>query len=374
MEQKIATPKEIERLRQYIYDIVDEFALGWKVLMDKYADEEGFSYNFGRLLRKPEGTLFFTRKHIDPEELTYQEKQEWEKNRIENIKLIGALIKELISEYENQYESESDEIKKARILWVIRALREEYAVYYEHIIDKVNESKKMLTNIIKESIQRIFEDYADNKRKMIVLVGPPSVGKSTWIKSNFPNAYIINRDDLVDKVASSYGWTYDDMFATPPVDAQVGDYDEKYGNVVAAPEWMTWAKTVFDKVQEANKEVQQLMNSRVSGAHPSGQDIVVDMTNMNVGSRKSAMKAIEGYEGEYHKIAVDFKFKGAEEIIKKMAEKRAETAKIMGKSKTIPASAFDSMFARYEQPTEAEGFDEIVSVDNIENLKRSLEA
>ena len=28
------------------------------------------------------------------------------------------------------------------------------------------------------------------------------------------------------------------------------------------------------------------------------------------------MKAIEGNEGEYHKVAVDFKFQGAEEVIK----------------------------------------------------------
>jgi tRNA uridine 5-carbamoylmethylation protein Kti12 len=207
---------------------------------------------------------------------------------------------------------------------------------------------------------------------MIVLVGPPSVGKSTWIKSNFPNAYIINRDDIVDKVASSYGWTYDDMFATPPADAQVGDSDEKFGNVVAAPSWMTWAKTIFDKVQEANGKVQQLMNSKVSGANPSNQDIVVDMTNMNAGSRKSAMKAIEGNEDKYHKVAVDFKFKGAEDVIKKMADKRAEAAQRMGKSKTIPPAAFDRMFSSYEEPTTAEGFDEVISVDNIENLKRAL--
>lgn len=224
-----------------------------------------------------------------------------------------------------------------------------------------------------KTARELIKDLPEKKRKMIVLVGPPSVGKSTWIKSNFPDAYIINRDDIVEDVSSSYGWTYDDMFATPPADAQVGDFDEKYGNVVEAPSWMTWAKTIFDKVQEANGKVQQLMNSRVSGAHPSGLDIVVDMTNMNAGSRKSAMKAIEGNEGKYHKVAVDFKFKGAEDVIKKMAEKRAEAAKRMGKSKTIPPAAFDRMFSSYEEPTTSEGFDEILSVDNIESLKQNLD-
>lgn len=377
MEQKIATPKELERLKRYMYDIIDEFALGWKVLMNKDSYEEGFSYNFNRLMRGLEGISPFIRKNLNPETLTPQEKQEWEEIRLNNIKAIGALITELISEYEGQYESEADELKKSRILWVINALTNEYDLYFGHILEPQkyasNESKSYLKKLIRESLNAIFEADSDGeKRKMIVLVGPPSVGKSTWIKSNFPNAYIINRDDIVEKVAASYGWSYDDIYVTPPSDAEIGDVDEKFGNVIPAPEWMTWTKTVFDKVQEANGKVQQLMNSKVSGANPSGQDIVVDMTNMNAGSRKSAMKAIEGNEDKYHKVAVDFKFKGAEDVIKKMAEKRAEAAQRMGKSKTIPPAAFDRMFSSYEEPTTAEGFDEVMSVDNIENLKRAL--
>lgn len=216
------------------------------------------------------------------------------------------------------------------------------------------------------------EGTAPSKRKIVVLVGPPSVGKSTWTKNNFPDAYIINRDDIVEKVASKYGWTYDDMFASPPADSKIGEEDEKYGKVVESPSWMTWANSVFDKVFQANNEVQNLFNKRVSGAHPSGQDIIVDMTNMNSGARKRALKAIEGNEGDYTTVAVDFKFTGAEEIIKKMAAKRAEAAKRMGKSKTIPPQAFDRMFSSYQAPSKAEGFDEIISVDNIDNLKKAL--
>jgi len=373
MEQKIATPEEIERLKQYIEDIVDKYALGWKV--DKNQYEGGFSYNFNRLWRSPENRGLFIKVHPNRESLTPQERKDWEEIRQHNIKEIGNLLKELTLEYQQEYDNETDELKKSRILWVINALQEDYDFYFGHILEpNMYESKRSMKQLVKESIQRIFEsDYDDEeKRKMIVLVGPPSVGKSTWIQSNFPNAYIINRDDIVEKVAASYGWTYDDMFATPPADAQIGDSDEKFGNVVAAPSWMNWAKTIFDKVQEANGKVQQLMNSRVSGAHTSGEDVVVDMTNMNAGSRKSAMKAIEGNEGDYHKVAVDFKFKGAEDVIKKMAEKRAEAAQRMGKSKTIPPAAFDRMFSSYEEPTTAEGFDEILSVDNIESLKKSL--
>lgn len=233
-------------------------------------------------------------------------------------------------------------------------------------------SKMKLKNLSRRINEAI--DIPEGKKAIIVLVGPPSVGKSTWIKSNFPDSYVINRDTIVEKVASSYGptWTYDDMFATPPSDAKVGDVDEKYGTVKNAPSWMTWAKLVFDKVLEANGKVQKLMNARVQGAVPSGKNIVIDMTNMNAGARKNALKAIEGNEDKYHAVAVDFKFQGAEDTIKKMAAKRAEAAKRMGKSKTIPDAAFDRMFSSYEKPTTGEGFDDIISVDNIGALKKAL--
>ena len=211
------------------------------------------------------------------------------------------------------------------------------------------------------------------EKRIFVLVGPPSVGKSTWIKSTFTdiNPYIINRDDLVEKVAEEYGWTYDDLFVTPSADSKLGDVSEKYGEVVKSPEYMTWAPLSYDKILEANTKVADLFNNRVLEA--KGQDnIVVDMTNMNVGSRKSALKPIEGSEDEYKKIAVVFNFKGSEDIIKKLALKRAEEAKTMGKSKTIPQAAFDRMFSSFQEVSPEEGFDEVINVDNTGKLKELI--
>jgi predicted kinase len=229
----------------------------------------------------------------------------------------------------------------------------------------------MKTKLIIESWRRFLKEEMEEMKKIFVLVGPPSVGKSTWINSTFSeDPYIINRDDLVEQVASEYGWTYDDMFAAPPKDAQVGDADEKYGNVVESPTWMTWQATVFDKVMEANGKVQKMFNQRVSGAVPSGQDIVIDMTNMDQRARKRALAAIEGSEQDYKKIAVVFQFKNVEEFIKRVAAKRAEAAKRMGKSKTIPHAAFKRMFDAYMEVDASEGFDEVVSVDNRPMLMR----
>ena len=222
---------------------------------------------------------------------------------------------------------------------------------------------------------KLNEDEKVKANKTIyVLVGPPSVGKSTWIKQTFNKIqpFVINRDDIVEKVAEQYNWTYDDLFQVPIKDVEKeGDIHEKYGTVVKSPAYMTWQPLSYDKVIEANKKVQDIFNQRV--AQGKGEEnIVVDMTNMNAGARKGALKAIEGAEGEYRKIAVVFNFKGAEDIIKKIAVKRSEEMKAQGKSKTIPPEAFDRMFSNFQQVSSEEGFDEVVNVDNIEKLKQSL--
>ena len=230
------------------------------------------------------------------------------------------------------------------------------------------------TKVLFESFRKfVNEEEAPVGKEIFVMVGPPSVGKSEWMKRTFKGLdppYVINRDDIAISVAEKT-WergTYDDMFVPPPEGAQEGDVDERYGTVVPSPAYMTWQPLSYSKVMEANNKVHEIFMSRVAGAQPSGQDIVVDMTNMNARARAGALKAIEGSEADYKKVAVVFKFEGAEEIIKKVAAKRAAQEKEEGRSKTIPPEAFDRMFKAFQQVDPSEGFDEVISVDNIQAL------
>jgi hypothetical protein len=211
-------------------------------------------------------------------------------------------------------------------------------------------------------------------KKIYILVGPPSVGKSTWVKNNIldDNSYVINRDELVEKVAEELDLTYDDLFVTPPQGSNLGDLSDKYGTVVKSPDYMTWSPLSYDKILDANSKVAELFSQRVADAK-NYNTIIVDMTNMNSGSRKTALNAIKGVEDDYKKIAVNFKFKGSEDLIKKVAKKRAEEAKKLGKSKTIPDSAFDRMFQSYQEITPDEGFDEVIEVDNTSVLNSVME-
>ena len=232
--------------------------------------------------------------------------------------------------------------------------------------------KLYLAGIISENQ---YYEMLEGKKKIFVLVGPPAVGKSTWIKNTFQkdDPYIINRDSIVEEVASQMGMTYDDMFSAPPKDSTIGTEDEKYGTVVSSPSFMTWQPLSYSNILDANKLINDKLNDKIKNAATSGRDIVVDMTNMTANARKQALKSISGKEEMFHKVAVVFPFHGAEHIVKKMAFKRSQEIKSQGGSKTIPPEVLDRMMNSFQEIAPEEGFDEVVEMDNRQKLKELLD-
>jgi len=207
-------------------------------------------------------------------------------------------------------------------------------------------------------------------RIIYVLIGPPAIGKSTWIKNvtNPENTIVISNDEMMEKAAESIGWTYDDMFVNPPEDAEIGEVDEKYGEVVPAPQWMHWRKNAFKKVSDANDLAQTNFKKSMEDARASDGNVVVDLTNMRVNDRVDILKRVARPNDV--KVAVIFNFKAKQNIIKAVATKRAEAAKRMGKSKTIPDVVIDKMISGYEPPTPKEKYDKIIYSNTIPQLKK----
>lgn len=153
------------------------------------------------------------------------------------------------------------------------------------------------------------------KPNVILLVGHPLVGKSTWLKNNYTNAKIISRDDIVLEVYGS------------------DDYNTAFGFV-------------------DQKEVDKILNKRLLEAALLSDDIIIDMTNM---MSKSRMKKIRKFPN-HNKLAVIFPHLDEDEIIKR------NQYRLLTDKKSIPISVVKNMIDTYQEPTKDEGFDEIIFV------------
>jgi predicted kinase len=187
-----------------------------------------------------------------------------------------------------------------------------------------------MSKILRKLIREVLT--TDTRPKLYVLVGPPAIGKTGWVEDNAPDAYIISRDAVVDAVREPLGMKYDHMF--------------------------------HPENRRHQSEVDRIHRENIAGAVASGKDIVVDMTNMGVNSRRGALRVIQGHEDEYEKIAVIFDHRGKEDLVRSSAERRAEK---LG-DKNIPKDVMTGMFDRFEMPTREEGFDRIIVADTTKAI------
>ncbi len=203
---------------------------------------------------------------------------------------------------------------------------------------------------------------------LYALIGPPAIGKSTWIQKHAPHAKVMSRDDVIERLTHKIGFTYDDAYVAPPQEGvSVGDTIpgmERFGKVV--PSDRKWRAFDFEIPQNLHKQAEQELRNAASSYAKSDNDVVLDMTNMNREDRALFMPMFQNHR----KVAVVFNFQNDKIIaaLKKKAEQRAKELAKQGRNKTIPAQVIDRMVATYEPPTESEGFDEITTYDNVEHL------
>ena len=117
--------------------------------------------------------------------------------------------------------------------------------------------------LIMENFNKFLaEQEQQPTRKLIFLVGPPAVGKSTWIRDNADivgDHVIINRDDLIEKFAGqSAVKTYDDFFTRPPKELTppgMPSKEEIEAGSEKARDYLKLLTPIADKYNKENPDV-----------------------------------------------------------------------------------------------------------------------
>lgn len=145
--------------------------------------------------------------------------------------------------------------------------------------------------------------------KIILLVGLPGAGKSTWtreyLKSN-PNTVVVSSDDLIEEFAKENSLTYSEAF----------------------------------KLVNQN-EIEKAMMQRFNDAVAEDKDIIVDRTNM---TSKGRNKFLSKVSSKYIKTAIVFDV--PQDVVESRLKSRAEQT-----GKVIPEFVVRSMRSNFQRPT-----------------------
>jgi predicted kinase len=150
-----------------------------------------------------------------------------------------------------------------------------------------------------------------------MLIGVPGAGKSFWIEQqafDWNTTVILSTDAIIDRRAAQQGKTYDQVFK--------------------------------QEVKSATAEMQRDLAAAVA----QGVNIVHDQTNVTVAARA---KKLELIPDNYTKVAVMFPTPDRAEHQRRLQNRPG---------KTIPANVIGGMISQLEPATEAEGFDQVITV------------
>lgn len=195
----------------------------------------------------------------------------------------------------------------------------------------------------------LFEATEPKSKNLYFLIGPPAVGKSTWIKKNFADKEhkVISRDDIIEKlIYKEYGLTAAELYAK--------DKDEKATKALAKVDH------IFSHV------VASVLDSRPD-------NVIVDMMNATKKMREPILSVAKNRYPEYKLIAVIFEFAGHED---KVLQADIQRAKERGGERVAidPKYIIDKMNAiKSAPPTTAEGFDEIQSYNRFKEPEQMKE-
>jgi predicted kinase len=147
--------------------------------------------------------------------------------------------------------------------------------------------------------------------KLIMMVGIPGSGKSTWIKNNFPDITPVSRDEIRFELLDERGGDY-------------FDYEDE----------------VFDKF------IHQIIGSLIAD-----EVTIADATHLNKKSRARVLNKVAKFADEIEAIVLNTDLETAIER-NDLREGRAK----------VPRGVIRSMYFSMEMPEEAEGFNKITII------------
>jgi len=164
----------------------------------------------------------------------------------------------------------------------------------------------------------------EGKPVVYFMMGIPNSGKTTFIENNLKDKEIVSRDNIL----LEYG-------------------KEKYNLEDYSDIW----KVLTDEDQ---KEIDKLLNERLKDLQEQGKDFVIDMTLLNVKSRRRMLNKIKkDYQVIYINILTDY-----ETIMERNKERFEKEGKL------IPENVIINMMKKYQFPLYGED-DRIVEIYNI---------
>ena len=152
---------------------------------------------------------------------------------------------------------------------------------------------------------------------VMILIGPPLCGKTTWIQENFPDTEVISQDE-----------TYMEVYGSR-------NYEEAFKGV-------------------NQKEVKAVMNAKLIAANKAKQNVIIDMTHMFSKRRRVNLSY---FSDDFYKVGIIFPIPTDEEMIKRNEKRIAE------ENKDMPLDIVKNSFiSRYQTIRDEEGFDKIISL------------
>ncbi len=161
-------------------------------------------------------------------------------------------------------------------------------------------------------------------RKLVMLVGIPGSGKSTYLDgilnaptyNDLKDAVVLSTDRFLENEAEKTGETYNTVF------------------------------------KENIKLAEMQMAADMKAAIHAGKDIVWDQTNLTAKVRKNKMAQIPAH---YERIAIVFSADPV--ILNQVNEERAKFGR------AIPDHILTSMEQNFEMPTKEEGFSQVIIIN-----------